>query len=98
MPAYHLAKAVGICGGTTPGAGVHYAAVYRRPMVPALCSAERVSRHLRPLIEGGAVVTTASLDAEALYSARGAAEYEQLWPTTTPPMSVCRPMTSVGRP
>jgi predicted nucleic acid-binding protein len=38
-----------------------------------------VSRRLRPLIEGGVVVTTASLDAEALYSARGPAEYEQLW-------------------
>jgi hypothetical protein len=25
------------------------------------------------------VATTASLDAEALYSARGPAEYEQLW-------------------
>jgi predicted nucleic acid-binding protein len=31
------------------------------------------------LIEGGVVATTATLDAEALYSARGAAEYEQLW-------------------
>jgi predicted nucleic acid-binding protein len=29
-----------------------------------------VSRRLRPLIEGGLVGTTASLDAEALYSAR----------------------------
>lgn len=38
-----------------------------------------VSRRLRSLIEGGAVATTASLDAEALYSARGPAEYEQLW-------------------
>jgi hypothetical protein len=38
-----------------------------------------VSRRLRWLIEGGAVATTASLDAEALYSARGPAEYEQLW-------------------
>jgi hypothetical protein len=56
VPAYHLAKAVGIYGGTTPGAGLHYAAGYRRPMVPALCSAERVSRRLRPLIESGAVV------------------------------------------
>jgi predicted nucleic acid-binding protein len=37
-----------------------------------------VSRRLRPLIEGGAVATTASLDAEALYSARVPAEYEQL--------------------
>ena len=38
-----------------------------------------VSRRLRPLIEGGVVATTASLDAEALYSARGPGEYEQLW-------------------
>jgi predicted nucleic acid-binding protein len=38
-----------------------------------------VSRRLRPLIEGGVVATTASLDAEALYSAHGPAEYEQLW-------------------
>ncbi|OBH03688.1 twitching motility protein PilT [Mycobacterium sp. E2699] len=38
-----------------------------------------VSRRLRPLIESGAVATTASLDAEALYSARGPGEYEQLW-------------------
>jgi predicted nucleic acid-binding protein len=38
-----------------------------------------VSRRLRPLIEGGAVATTASLDAEGLYSACGPAEYEQLW-------------------
>jgi predicted nucleic acid-binding protein len=37
------------------------------------------SRRLRPLIEGGVVATTASLDAEALSSARGPAEYEQLW-------------------
>jgi predicted nucleic acid-binding protein len=37
------------------------------------------SRRLRPLIEGGVVATTASLDAEALYSARGPSEYEQLW-------------------
>jgi predicted nucleic acid-binding protein len=38
-----------------------------------------VSGRLRPLIEGGVVGTTASLDAEALYSARDQAEYEQLW-------------------
>ena len=38
-----------------------------------------VARRLRPLIEGGVVATTASLDAEALYSARRPAEYEQLW-------------------
>lgn len=38
-----------------------------------------VSQRLRPLIEGGVVATTASLDAEALYSARGPVEYEQLW-------------------
>jgi hypothetical protein len=39
---------------------------------------DEVSRRLKPLIEGGVVATTASLDAEALYSARGPAEYEQL--------------------
>lgn len=38
-----------------------------------------VSRRIAPLIEAGVVATTASLDAEALYSARGPAEYEQLW-------------------
>jgi hypothetical protein len=38
-----------------------------------------VSRRLRPLVEGGVVATTASLDAESLYSARGPAESEQLW-------------------
>ena len=38
-----------------------------------------VSRRLRPLIEAGVVATTASLDTEALYSARGPAEYDQLW-------------------
>jgi hypothetical protein len=38
-----------------------------------------VSRRIAPLIEAGDVATTASLDAEALYSARGPAEYEQLW-------------------
>ena len=55
MPAYHLAKTVGIYGGTTPRGGLHHAAGFRRPMVPTLCSAERVSRRLRPLIESGAV-------------------------------------------
>jgi predicted nucleic acid-binding protein len=39
----------------------------------------RVARRLAPLIDGGLVATTASLDAEALYSARGSAEYEQVW-------------------
>lgn len=34
---------------------------------------------MRPLIDGGLVATTASLDAEALYRARGPAEYEPLW-------------------
>ncbi|MEI6254968.1 MAG: PIN domain-containing protein [Mycobacteriaceae bacterium] len=34
---------------------------------------------MAPLIEAGLVATTASLDAEALYSARNPAEYEQLW-------------------
>lgn len=32
-----------------------------------------------PLIESGVIATTASLVAEAPYSARGPAEYEQLW-------------------
>ena len=41
VPAHHLAKTVGIYGGTTLGAGLHYATGYRRPMVLALCSAER---------------------------------------------------------
>ena len=38
-----------------------------------------VAQRLAPLIAGGVVATTASLDAEALYSARGANEYEELW-------------------
>jgi predicted nucleic acid-binding protein len=38
-----------------------------------------VAQHLTPLTEGGVVATTASLVAEALCSARGAGEYEQLW-------------------
>ncbi|MUL78842.1 PIN domain-containing protein [Mycolicibacterium sp. CBMA 226] len=38
-----------------------------------------VARRLAPLIEAGLVATTAQLDAEALYSARNPAEYEQLW-------------------
>jgi predicted nucleic acid-binding protein len=38
-----------------------------------------VAARLAPLIEAGFVATTAQLDAEALYSARNAAEYEQLW-------------------
>lgn len=38
-----------------------------------------VGQRVSPLIQGGVVATTASLDAEALYSARGPAEYEQLW-------------------
>lgn len=38
-----------------------------------------VSGRLAPLIEAGLVATTASLDAEALYSARSPAQYEQLW-------------------
>ena len=40
---------------------------------------QAVAQRLTPLIEGGVVATTAALDAEALYSARGPAEYEQLW-------------------
>jgi predicted nucleic acid-binding protein len=38
-----------------------------------------VAERLAPLIEGGVVATTAALDAEALYSARDADEYEGLW-------------------
>jgi predicted nucleic acid-binding protein len=38
-----------------------------------------VAARLVPLIEAGLVATTAQLDAEALYSARNSAEYEQLW-------------------
>jgi predicted nucleic acid-binding protein len=38
-----------------------------------------ISGRLRPLIEGGVVAMTASLDAEALYSGRGPAEYQPLW-------------------
>jgi predicted nucleic acid-binding protein len=38
-----------------------------------------VAARLAPLIEAGPVATTASLDAEALYSPRNPVEYEQLW-------------------
>lgn len=38
-----------------------------------------VAERLSPLIEAGLVATTASLDAEALYSARNPFDYEQLW-------------------
>lgn len=38
-----------------------------------------VAGRLGPLIEAGLVATTAVLDAEALYSARNQAHYEQLW-------------------
>lgn len=38
-----------------------------------------VATRLAPLIEAGLVATTAQVDAEALYSARLPAEYEQLW-------------------
>jgi predicted nucleic acid-binding protein len=38
-----------------------------------------VAARLAPLIEAGLVATTASLDAEALYSPRNPVEYEQLW-------------------
>jgi hypothetical protein len=37
-----------------------------------------VQARLAPLITGGVVATCATLDAEALYSARGPAEYEQI--------------------
>jgi predicted nucleic acid-binding protein len=39
----------------------------------------QVAERLAPLIEAGLVATTAQLDAEALYSARNPADYEQLW-------------------
>lgn len=38
-----------------------------------------VASRIAPLIEAGLVATTAQLDAEALYSARSSADYEQLW-------------------
>jgi predicted nucleic acid-binding protein len=38
-----------------------------------------VADRLEPLITGGLVATCAVLDAEVLYSARSAAEYEQVW-------------------
>ena len=38
-----------------------------------------VADRLEPLITGGLVATCAVLDAEALYSARSAAEYEHVW-------------------
>ncbi len=38
-----------------------------------------VASRLAPLIEAGLVATTAQLDAEALFSARNPADYEQLW-------------------
>jgi predicted nucleic acid-binding protein len=38
-----------------------------------------VAIRIAPLIEAGVVATTAQLDAEALYSARSPADYEQLW-------------------
>jgi predicted nucleic acid-binding protein len=38
-----------------------------------------VATRLAPLIEAGLVATTAQLDAEALYNARNAVDYEQLW-------------------
>src|SRR3954454_22599541 len=37
-----------------------------------------VAERLEPLITGGLVATCATLDAEALYSARGPGEYEQV--------------------
>jgi predicted nucleic acid-binding protein len=38
-----------------------------------------IAARVAPLIEAGLVATTAALEAEALYSARNPAEYEQLW-------------------
>lgn len=39
---------------------------------------ERVAARVRPLIESGVVATCPTLDAEALYSSRSAAEYRQV--------------------
>jgi predicted nucleic acid-binding protein len=44
----------------------------------ARMSRPQVIARLKPLIEGGVVATCATLDAEALYSARSPEEYEQL--------------------
>ena len=44
----------------------------------ARMSNPRVRARLEPLITGGVVATCATLDAEALYSARSPAEYEQI--------------------
>ncbi len=38
-----------------------------------------VRARLEPLIIGGVIATCATLDAEALYSARSPDEYERLW-------------------
>jgi predicted nucleic acid-binding protein len=38
-----------------------------------------IAARLAQLIEAGLIATTAQLDAEALYSAQNAADYEQLW-------------------
>ncbi|HEY7295666.1 MAG TPA: PIN domain-containing protein [Dehalococcoidia bacterium] len=38
-----------------------------------------VRARLEPLITGGVVASCATLDAEALYSARSPAQYEQIW-------------------
>jgi len=42
-----------------------------------------VAARLAPLIEAGVVATCATLDAEALFSARNPADYEQLWAELT---------------
>jgi predicted nucleic acid-binding protein len=44
----------------------------------ARMSVDLVRGRLEPLISGGVAATCATLDAEALYSARNTAEYEQL--------------------
>lgn len=56
-----------------------------------------VATRLAPLIEAGLVATTAQLDAEALYSARSPAEYEQLRRIGDWRSSICRRATSTGR-
>ena len=45
----------------------------------ALMTHQLVRKRLAPLIGGGVVAICATLDAEALFSARSPTEYEQLW-------------------
>ncbi|BBZ39875.1 PIN domain-containing protein [Mycobacterium conspicuum] len=58
-------------------------AVIARHLIDTSAAARMTNREvasrLAPLIEAGLVATTAQLDAEALFSARNPADYEQLW-------------------